>query len=51
MLWLNFILGFKLVIILTSPYLKTMGNKIKVGIQLKANFTASLITAVRGLQF
>lgn len=41
MLWLNFILGFKLVIILTSPYPKTMGNKIKVGIQLKANFTAT----------
>ena len=40
MLWFNFILGFKLVIIHTSPYPKTMGNKIKLGIQLKPNFTA-----------
>lgn len=39
--WFNFILGFKLAIIHTSPYPKTMGNKIKLGIQLKPNFTAT----------
>lgn len=39
--WFNFILGFKLAIIHTSPYPKTIGNKIKLGIQLKPNFTAT----------